>query len=382
MSFWSILFCLQACSLDGAGQVEVQSVTDLPAATYPDHDGDFWAAIGDLSLREAASLAESGGHRQFVAAMDSAVRGNWDGVASTLDCTGNALDDIRQKAARLELRNLVLQTQSKWQALRDLVRSHPGLLPESRHEILVTSVAYASSPPERFEVTRQPVTIAMDPILTGQPEIEVKVNGRAFPFILDTGAGITVLTEEAAEACGVDPIGSDVGYARTSTSHRVAFRPGVVKQLSIGGVVIENHPVAIVKPDDLSFGIVGITLVRIRGIVGWPVFSKMAVTLDYDRSEATFVRSEGGQVEDPNLFWLGYPIVRILSEEGIPLHFGLDTGAQKSSLKDRTLSKLDVSFVTADDFAMGAGGSEHVRVREAKDLSLYLSGCRMTRLRK
>lgn len=172
-------------------------------------------------------------------------------------------------------------------------------------------------------------------------------------------------------ACGVHPIGLDVGYAQTSTHHRVAFRPAVAARVSIGDLVIENHPVAIIDGDELAFGVAGITLIQIQGIIGWPVFQNLAVTLDYEHEVATFEHSDGPRAEVANLFWFGYPLVELVSGGGICVHFGLDTGAQKTSLKDRAFVRLSLPSEETGDMRMGVGGSERVQARKTRNLALH-----------
>ncbi len=94
---------------------------------------------------------------------------------------------------------------------------------------------------ERIHTLEKPVVVGMSPILTGQPEVAVSVNGNEYPFILDIGASASVLTDDVARACGVLPITTGEGYVRTATSRCVAFRPATVERISIGDLVVENH---------------------------------------------------------------------------------------------------------------------------------------------
>ena len=135
---------------------------------------------------------------------------------------------------------------------------------------------------------------------------------------------------------------------------------------------------AIVDAEDLSFGIAGVTLIKIQGIIGWPLLSKLAVTLDYARNQVTFARSSTERDATPSLWWMGYPMVRLVSEQGVTLNFGLDTGAQKLSLKPRAIRRMGLLSKKENTVAQGAGGSERVSVETIRDLAVYFDAFRLT----
>jgi hypothetical protein len=204
------------------------------------------------------------------------------------------------------------------------------------------------------------------------------VNGRILHFVLDTGASTTVLTSDVARACGVEPIGTEVGTGETSTSATVAFRPAVIDRLEIGTLVIRNHPAAIVDPGALSFRVAGLPIIKLDGIVGWPVFRRAAVRIDPDRGWTTFTPARFRKRGPRNLFWLGYPIVTLRSETGRRLNFGLDTGAARTGIRPRFLDKNPGGRVEkGSGVAMGASGSDRVERQRIHDIALYLDGQRL-----
>ena len=54
-------------------------------------------------------------------------------------------------------------------------------------ESLMTASAYASHFAEQVHTPARPAVVPMKPILMAHPEIEVRVNGRDYPLVLDTG---------------------------------------------------------------------------------------------------------------------------------------------------------------------------------------------------
>jgi hypothetical protein len=61
------------------------------------------------------------------------------------------------------------------------------------------------------------------------------------------------------------------------------------------------------------------------------------------------------------LFWLGYPVVSLTDQSGVKLHFGLDTGARRTSISENFLAKVKVDNVQMKKKTIGsAGGFERV----------------------
>ncbi|HEX6573537.1 MAG TPA: hypothetical protein VF042_01085, partial [Gemmatimonadaceae bacterium] len=76
---------------------------------------------------------------------------------------------------------------------------------------------------------------------------------------------------------------------------------------------------------------------QIEGVVGYDLISRMDVRIDYGNGRVILSKPDV-QVHLPvtgrNLFWVGTPIVRLVTSKGIPLHFNLDTGAQETYSTD------------------------------------------------
>ena len=102
----------------------------------------------------------------------------------------------------------------------------------------------------------------------GLPRIRIGVNNGEDDAVVDTGAGLTVLSAETARRLGVTIIDGDtrVGNGVAST---VAVQAGIVDRMSVAGTILRNVPVLIIADDQLTFPQAG--GYRITSILGLPV---------------------------------------------------------------------------------------------------------------
>jgi len=218
--------------------------------------------------------------------------------------------------------------------------------------------------------------------LSGTPEIEVEVNGVKKRFLIDTGAGLTVLSSDFAEACGVKSAGGETAKAGTATDVKVSIRPAVINKMSVGGLTYRNHPCIIIDKRDLEIKLLGfIKILKIDGIIGWNAVQQLDLTLDYRNKKVRIekpVPSAAGL--ERNFFWLGYPVVKTAAVSGRPLFFGLDTGANRTSASDPILAKIDTSgMITKKVRIGGAGGKIESRMsREIPEMAVITGGNRLT----
>jgi len=75
------------------------------------------------------------------------------------------------------------------------------------------------------------------------------------------------------------------------------------------------------------------------------------------------------------LFWVGLPVVRITTADGIPLHFGLDTGAQLTFVTETLLYKLRIEAAKVESRRVGGlGGEISLRAQVLPDLRVLVRG--------
>ena len=102
--------------------------------------------------------------------------------------------------------------------------------------------------------------------------------------------------------------------------------------------------------------------------------------INYGRGATVFTEGKPRESSDPrNLFWLGYPMVVLHNLDGVPLHFGLDTGARDTILKENIRHKVALGPVrVSGGMSIGAGGLDGITRRKVDDLS-FMSGDRLFR---
>jgi hypothetical protein len=83
----------------------------------------------------------------------------------------------------------------------------------------------------------------------------------------------------------------------------------------------------------------------------------------------------GSSLPQRNFFWVGTPVVRLVSQTGIPLNLGLDTGAQETFATERLLEKVKVQTFIGDRKRIGGfGGLKEFRGRFISSVRLALRG--------
>ncbi len=248
---------------------------------------------------------------------------------------------------------------------------------ESNDLIIVN--AFRQSPVETYRFPEVPIILPLSVSKSGSPVIKVKVNGKSFNFWIDSGAGISVLSSEVAATCGIQPKGAETTTAGTGTNKRVTIQPAIIDSLEIGGLLIYNHPSIIIDKSDLEIKLFGLfTVVKIDGIIGWNAIKNMRLEIDYALNEVTIKEPRQQENLTRNFFWLGYPMVELLSESGIPVLFGLDTGARNSSVTDHLLGKFEIMPTSTKQETVGsAGGFEKMEVKTLPGLTLLLGNYRL-----
>lgn len=185
----------------------------------------------------------------------------------------------------------------------------------------------------------------------GRPIIQVKVNGNREPFrfVLDTGSGMCVVSEKAAERLGLKPVARG-GQARGfGGGGRFEIVYGFLSSLEIGGARVESVPVYIRRFYDET--------VPVDGFIGISAIAKFLTVVDYGTNTFSLLRGRESNnltatptitwrqkvatgVESPGAVQLRTTSSGFLSSEvkveGIEksLNFIVDTGASVSVVSD------------------------------------------------
>ncbi len=172
-----------------------------------------------------------------------------------------------------------------------------------------------------------------------RPVITVKVNDKQTPlrFVLDTGSGISVISEETAKRLKIKPI-TRGGYARgVGGDGKFEIIYGFLKKVGIGEVDIRNVPVYI-RPFHSDAR-------KVDGYIGLALISKFLTTIDYGGKTFSLTRREIDRQEftDGNAESLPLRLTSsgfLSGQVEIPgidskLNFIVDTGASVSVISER-----------------------------------------------
>jgi tetratricopeptide (TPR) repeat protein len=172
-----------------------------------------------------------------------------------------------------------------------------------------------------------------------RPIIELRVNNKPQPlrFVLDTGSGISVLSDETAKRLKIRSVARG-GFAKgIGGDGQFEIVYGLVKNIGVGDVDIKNVPVYIRKFHNETQ--------HVDGYIGLSLISKFLATIDYGRGTFLLTRKDADARQFRADSTLSLPL-RLTSSgflsgevelEGIDatLNFIVDTGASISVISDR-----------------------------------------------
>lgn len=204
-------------------------------------------------------------------------------------------------------------------------------------------------------------------LVGNRPVIGLRINGRDQPlkFVLDTGSGISVVSDLTAKRLGIDPI-TRGGFAKgIGGDGRFEIVYGFLRQVDVGDVTIRNVPVYIRKFHSNDE--------EIDGYIGLSLISKFLTTIDYGAQTFALAKKEAvADTADPEKT-ISLPL-RLTSSgflsgevqlEGVeePLNFIVDTGATVSVISDQVAKRAPInSFVKTEKMRVvgSAGVTEDV----------------------
>jgi len=216
----------------------------------------------------------------------------------------------------------------------------------------------------------------------GTPLIPVKIGDNVYNFWLDTGSSMTMLASNVARELNIVPLSPDTLEIVTSTG-RVTAHASLISQLQIGQVVVRNAPAMIVDESMMQMreGTSGEQPARVKidGIIGFDIIRQLDLEVDYGQNRIRLRNPETSRHEsERNMFWVGLPVVRLISDDGTALHFGLDTGAQETFVTETLLDKLALQAARVERRRVGGlGGEVSIRTPVLPDFRVYVRGVQL-----
>lgn len=221
---------------------------------------------------------------------------------------------------------------------------------------LINFLKYLGERKSLYEAVGSSGTSVSFKLVGNRPVIQIKANDRDEPlnFVLDTGSGISVISDKTAKKLRIEPI-TRGGYAKgIGGDGRFEIVYGFLRSIEIGDVKIRSVPVYIRKFHSDSEGI--------DGYIGLSLISKFLTTIDYGDLTFSLVKrdsanslTDDGSISLPLRLTSSGFLSGEVQLEGIdaPLNFIVDTGASVS-----VISKI----LAQDEGISGHATSDKMRV--------------------
>jgi hypothetical protein len=341
----------------------------------------YWEALAELYPKDAVASARTPSEKEFAEALENLMYGELEKAEQRFGTLRSTATDSIIRAGSRVIYTATLQYQEKWAALAALKaeQSEPKSDRSDKASIELWADAFKSIPPKTYTFRSNTGRLPMTMSAVGTPLIPVRIGRKIYNFWLDTGSSLTMLSSDVARDLNISPLVPDTLEIVTSTG-RVKANPALIPQLEIGQLVVQNAPAMVVeeammqmrelRPDERN------TSVKIDGIIGFDIIRQMDLEVNFSESTMRLRNPATSRPDaERNMFWVGVPVVRLTSTDGIPLHFGLDTGAQLSFVTETMLDKLQLQAARIENRRIGGlGGEISLRAPVLPDLRVLVRG--------
>ncbi|GAB0168204.1 retropepsin-like aspartic protease [Lysinibacillus sp. CTST325] len=251
-------------------------------------------------------------------------------------------------------------TKSEWKQLEML-----GLFDDQSIDQSNRLIAKACSKSEQtaFSFLTDEIRIPMKLSISGSPMVDVMINGNKKCFWLDTGAGMTVISNALVNDCNINIVKDEELEVGNSTNQNFSADLAIIDSIIIQGLTILNQPTLVLANDLLMIQNPKTEeIMQVDGIIGWDIIQHIFLEIDYRHKQVKIQKPQRKDGVENNLFFCGYPILKVKGQNQVPLYFGLDTGANKSHFGQPLLSKI--SNLKIAKRMIHSGGFGDVKERE------------------
>jgi predicted aspartyl protease len=208
--------------------------------------------------------------------------------------------------------------------------------------------------------------IAMKYTRPDVPRIDVRMNGRkTVNAVIDSGAVLSIASERLASELPIRTLGNFEGTFYGLLGEPIAVRFGMLDSLTLGDIVVENVPVAIMPDSKMRFLMNGRREFKMDFLIGANFLKEFRTDLDFPRGVVTFTRLTSRDrvpAADQNLFTQGFrPIVRGTINRRGWFVFVLDTGSEITFLNETQVRNLPIDQIAPrihSALLQGLGGSQ------------------------
>jgi predicted aspartyl protease len=337
---------------------------------------DFWDDVSHLDLARAEHAASTMEERTFVAALARLMASDPEAAAVAFGALHrSAKDPLVRTRSRAGL-TMALTWNSDWESIAGM-QLDPDTTEQQDVRVTQSAVerwahAFARFPQFSVSMPNRSITLPLRRSAFGTPVVVVRVNGHPYEFWLDTGASMTLISADVAVATGVKLAAADT-LAMSVVSGHIEARAVYIDSLGLGDFVAHGLTAAVVSREVLRLdhrNQNGRTVpIAIDGVIGADLIRRMDLVIDAGAGTLTISRPRRDARARRNLFWVGYPVVRLVSHDGQPLLFGLDTGAEGTYVTTTLLRKLPGTPVAARRLSLKGLGTESTPTQfVAKDI--------------
>jgi tetratricopeptide (TPR) repeat protein len=216
-----------------------------------------------------------------------------------------------------------------------------------------------------------------------RPYVRLKVNGRDAVFVIDTGSGFTVISEEAAHRLGVSEVSRGGKSQAFGGDGKFKIVYGLVKSIQLGDMKVKSVPCYIrqfhTAADDKGE--------EADGYIGLSILSHFLTELDYKdrlmrldrRDDATFLASPEATVVPFRRTHNGLISIETEFEGDRQINAILDSGASSSVVSMAAVERLNMSeqIIKGETTRVfGAAGVAH------NVALLFIRQCRVANLKR
>jgi hypothetical protein len=301
-----------------------------------------------------------------------------------IDTKTNLIDHTVEKAA-IETRTVFYSDYREVQGVR-IPFSQRSTNGEEKYDQLISvksiefNVALADArfappapPPPDFAIAGGTSTTIPFELLNNHIYVQVKLNGKGpFRMLCDTG-GANIVTPEAAKELGLATEGALQGRGVGEKSEDVALAK--VEKLQVGDATLKDQVFAVYPMAAFS----KVEGVASSGLVGYEIFKRFVVTVDYEGSRLTLTLPQAFDYEGHGTvvpFKFNEHIPQVEGEiDGVAGKFDIDTGSRASlDLLGPFVEKHDLTAKYAPKLegvtGWGVGGPARAAIGRAQVLKL------------
>ena len=293
---------------------------------------NFHSAFRYLQPNEAYNLAETEQQKSLANALNLVTQNKLDDAADLLS---------KIKTENDSLQNLWVFIPTSYYYIRynwEKYEEYVNIRNDIRQHYSDSIFAFYNDKP-KFNIDFKEDSVVI-PIKShnGIPIIKIKINGKYYTFIIDTGCSRTLIGNNIVNENNIIYDNKAVGVKTTDGSATVylSFLP----EIDLKDIIISNIPVNVINKNDAwKVKFLFITFLQADGFIGWDLLHRFDFTIDYKNKLLTLRKPVEKNIEQKNLFWYQRPIIKFYTKNNYPLLFFFDTGSDMSSINTASVMR-------------------------------------------